>query len=192
MSDPVDPARHMSELMKLTAFMKNDTRFVAADRPAGPDPIDVYRTVVSALTNEKVSFLLHGGWAMLAYGYERATHDLDFIVPVEAEVCRTVYQIMKEAGGQVGTVDGPNAEAAIENRCERLNFEFGGWRVDLFRDPTFNHLAGRAIEIELGGRQIRVINPHDLRRKKLARGTHKDRIDVEWLLQRFGEEGNPP
>ncbi|MGQ0796411.1 MAG: hypothetical protein ACT4OI_00890 [Methanobacteriota archaeon] len=66
-------------------------------RMANPGPttrrtlLEAYADVVDALRRTGIRFVLHGAFAMAAYGYERATKGVDLLVPFGPGAIHTVY-----------------------------------------------------------------------------------------------------
>ncbi len=145
-----------------------------------------YRAVVDGLRRAKLPFLLHGAFAMAAYGHARATADLDLLVPADPAVLESLYRLMARLGA-VPARPGPQTAAdAIKRKPLHVSFNLSGWTFDFFPDPAFATLLSRATRHRFGGRTVRVISRADLLRKKRARGTLQDRADIEALEGRSG------
>ncbi len=141
-------------------------------RRAGPSLQDVYDAAIDALEHAGVPFVLHGALAMASYGYERATGDIDLLVPERA--ARAIRGAMAAIG------------AAERRRVplgeQHLQFNLSGWILDFFREADFEGIAARAERREFGGRWVLVISRNDLIERKLARGSALDVSDVKRLL----------
>lgn len=56
--------------------------------------VDDLKQLIKSLNDNNVEYLLIGGYALFAHGYERATTDIDIIVPANAEVGQKVKQAL--------------------------------------------------------------------------------------------------
>lgn len=178
-----DPLKGLSDLMQM------GTAFFAADKSREPygrgPPLRVFREVVDALKKKKVPFLLEGGWAVAAYGYERMTRDIDFIVPVAEKHARSAYKAMRSIGGKpVGKRPFGENEAA-ELEAWLISFRVEGWRVDLIKEPNIGDLLSRSLKMRVGGRAIQVIDGVDLIKRKRLRNSPKDQIDIRFLMDKM-------
>ena len=59
---------------------------------------DDFKDMLRCLLDEKVEFLLIGGYAMAAHGYPRATKDIDFWVWATPENSRRIYAALRTFG----------------------------------------------------------------------------------------------
>ncbi len=156
-------------------------------RMANPGPnlqrtlLKAYVDVVDALRHSGVKFVLHGAFAMAAYGYERATRDLDLLVSVEPETILTVYAVMDELKGVPARPGPRTADEALRKGARHVSFNLAGWLVDFFFDAEFDTILSRAVRRRFGHRVINVISAQDLAVRKAARGTLQDLADIERL-----------
>jgi len=151
---------------------------------------EVYEGAVDALRTRRVPFLVHGALAMSAYGFDRMTGDVDFLVFVGESSVRGVFDAMAAIGASPappGPRDADTQLARMRRRirgASRVRFEAGGgWFVDFFFDADFRRVASRALRKRLGARVVRVIAPRDLAARKAAHGTRKDLIDLDWMRE---------
>lgn len=76
-----------------------------ADEPgyARPANIEDLKTVLRALNDHRVSYLLIGGYALYAHGYYRATTDIDLLLPgsrTEAEKLKRALLVLPERASE--------------------------------------------------------------------------------------------
>jgi hypothetical protein len=142
---------------------------------------EAFADVCTALRSKKVPFMLHGAWAVAAYGFTRATEDVDFLVPNDPDTLRRVYGAMKGLRAVPVSPGPPNAEEALVRKSKHIQFNLVGWPIDFFFDADFQALRKRSRRRRIGAIQLRVISPADLARKKRERGTDLDLIDVKHL-----------
>ena len=136
-------------------------------------PEEVIVAVVRALRRRRVPFLIHGAWALAAYGYARATDDFDFLVVLEDRAVRRLERAM----------DDVHAIPLAPSSRTHVMYGAFGWRLDFFLEPPkrFASLRRRATRRRFLTMVLPVISRPDLIRRKLARGTLQDRADVERL-----------
>ncbi len=153
-------------------------------------PEEVFRETVDGLRARRIPFLLHGAWAMGAYGFVRGTTDIDFLIPANERSVRGLYDLMARLPG-VPVRPGPRtADQALERfrrgtaTARLMRFlSASGWMLDFFADGDFARLRARSRKHGVAGRIVPVIAPRDLYVRKAQRGSHKDLIDMDWLEQ---------
>lgn len=156
-------------------------------RMANPDPkiqrtlLEAYADVVDALRRAGIRFVLHGAFAMAAYGYERATRDVDFLIPLDARTVRAVYAVMDRLAGVPARPGPRTADQAVQKDARHVSFNLAGWLIDYFFDPDFDAILSRARRRRFGNRVIAVISARDLAKRKAERGTLQDLADIEKL-----------
>ena len=67
---------------------------MAENEYARPATIDDLKTVIQSLNENKVDYLLIGGYALFAHGYYRATTDIDILVPPTNEQAKRVIKAL--------------------------------------------------------------------------------------------------
>jgi hypothetical protein len=116
-----------------------------------------------------IGYALIGGIAAMYYGRARFTEDVDFVAVT-------------------GHMD---IFAAHPNELEKHHFSpdcvhklyhKSGIQVDLQKDEHADAIVRNAVAIELAGRSIRIIEPHDLIAMKLRAGRLKDDYDIAEIL----------
>lgn len=132
--------------------------------------------------------MLIGAVALAAHGPVRATEDVDLVPDPAAENLRRLGNLLvrldarlaSEPKRRFGTGE---REALQRGRSLTLDSSLGA--IDVVQGvrgvPSFEQLAAEAIELELLGVAVKVCSRRHLREMKLARGTHRDRGDVEDL-----------
>ena len=136
-------------------------------------PEKVLTATVKSLRRHRVPFLVHGAWALAAYGYARATDDFDFLAVLDDGSLRGLESAMRELGA---------LPLRPFSRTHRM-YSASGWRLDFFLEPPkrFAALLRRSVRRRFLRMILPVISKADLIRRKLARGTLQDRADVERL-----------
>jgi hypothetical protein len=152
--------------------------------------------ILETLVRFGVDFVIVGGVAVQAHGYLRGTGDLDVIprpsslnlsrlgealADLEAEVWRATRPV---------NVTDPN----LLRRAPEVPLVTRYGRLDLLNiemtagaPASYEDLAGRALVVEIAGREVAVAGVDDLIRMKRAAGREQDLLDIA-ALARADEE----
>ena len=145
---------------------------------------DDFRDFIKALNENKVDYLLVGGYAVILHGYRRTTGDLDIWVNTTGEN----LQKLKVAFLQFGlpTTNLTENNFLQNNSIDVFSFGRAPVSIDVMKavkglnfEAAFN---GAEIFIE-NDLEIRYINYQSLLTAKKSSGRHKDLDDIEKLTQ---------
>lgn len=102
------------------------------------------------------------------YGRARFTENIDFVA---ASGHRDVLRAhpREEANG-------------FDPSCTSKLYHDSGLQIGFCKDAFAEQIIDRALEVELAGRRVRIINPHDLIAMKLRSGRFKDDYDISQIL----------
>jgi hypothetical protein len=126
---------------------------------------------VSLFEELGVSYALIGGIAAMYYGRARFTEDVDFIAaPGHMEILAAHPAELDKHHFQPTHSD--------EHRHQ------SGVRVDIWKDEHADAIIQRAKSVELAGRLLRVIEPHDLIAMKLRARRLKDDYDISEIAKK--------
>ena len=138
-----------------------------------------FQDFIRAFNDNRVRYILVGGYAVILHGYIRSTADMDIWVDKTKEN----YQKLKKALNQFG------APGFSEN--EFLGDEFNVWgfgrepnRIEILSEVKglkFDVAYKKSITYEQENLPIRFINFNDLLESKKAAGRFKDKNDIEQL-----------
>lgn len=159
------------------------------------------RAIFKALSDAKVDYVVVGGFAVILHGYLRATADLDLVLGLSAENCRSGLKALSDIGFQ------PRLPISLEEFCvpenrrnwiEQSNMlVFPMWdpdnplrSLDLFvEEPIeFSQLMNDASIKHVDGIEIRVASIDHLIEMKQAAGRPRDLDDIA-KLKMIREEG---
>ena len=139
-----------------------------------------YKEILQSLEEENVKFLLVGAYAMAAYGYIRATMDIDIWVMPSADNGKAVLRALRKFGAPLHglTIDDIQKDDTI--------FQIGvaPRRIDIITGASglqFDEAFARSLETDIEGLSIRVLSLGDLICNKKASGRTRDLADVEVL-----------
>lgn len=138
-----------------------------------------FQDFIRAFNDNRVRYILVGGYAVILHGYIRSTADMDIWV----DKTKVNYQKLKKALNQFG------ASGFSEN--EFLGDEFNVWgfgrepnRIEILSEVKglkFDVAYKKSITYEQENLPIRFINFNDLLESKKAAGRFKDKNDIEQL-----------
>jgi len=143
----------------------------------GADTLEVVATRIAAALGE--DGVLVGGMAVAAWGYVRATDDVDFVARLAPS---RVVERLKTAGirsriHRGGDVPDDGIEWCVKGRLDGVAFDVLPPLVPLHLD--------QAVTIRLApGRAVRVVDLDGLLRLKLKAGGPQDLLDVAQLLRK--------
>jgi len=141
------------------------------------------REILQSLSSHDVRFLVVGAYAMVMYGYVRATGDFDIWVEASLENSRRVYLALNDFGAPLSTL----SEATFAK--EGIVFQIGvaPRRIDIitridgveFRDAW----ESRQLFI-IEGMNMPFLSLDNLIMNKRATGRDRDRVDADILERR--------
>ncbi|MBI4345406.1 MAG: hypothetical protein HY553_01020 [Elusimicrobia bacterium] len=145
-------------------------------------PIEDIAAIAALLKSLAIPHALIGGWAVVSWGYLRASEDIDFLIELPAPGRRGLLSALSKgwnaewiAGGQDDPIPG----------MIKAEPKAGGLPVDLLptRGRADRSALIRALAVTIEGAAIPVIAPEDLVAMKLAAGGGQDYEDARRLLE---------
>jgi hypothetical protein len=140
-----------------------------------------FRELLESLNSAGVRYLVLGGYAVIYYGYRRATDDLDIWIAVDPENARKVAAVLRKFGGfPAGTVK----PSMFQDRGKVFIFGREPVRVDILTGPSaldFDASYERRNVVNWDGVKVPLISFDDLRTNKRASGRPKDLADLEGM-----------
>jgi hypothetical protein len=125
---------------------------------------------VSLFEELAIGYALIGGIAAMYYGRARFTEDVDFVaVPGHMEILAAHPAEMEKHH--------------FDPTCTYKLYHQSGVQVDLWKDEHADGIIQRSNPVELAGRLVRVIEPHDLIAMKLRARRLKDDYDISQIAQ---------
>lgn len=180
-----DSGYALSDLMVVAASVRNPRSVYQPPRGFTRLPCDVFQAVVDALDAAGVNFVVEGGWAMNAWGYTRATFDIDVVVSVLREQSLAAFRAVSAIADENISVDAHDEDSAVSRRSARYAFLVGGWRVDLARTEIVEAFSDHATRAVLCDREVQVMHPRHLVARKRQRLSPKDRLDIAFLNENY-------
>lgn len=141
-----------------------------------------YKEMLQILLDNEVKFLIVGAYAMGAYGYPRATGDIDIWVEASPENSQKIRQSLSEFGA-------PLKDITENTFCEEgIIFQIGvaPRRIDIITKidgVNFNRAYSEKQEIEIEGLAIPFLSKENLVKNKESTGRERDKLDAQYLRQ---------
>jgi predicted nucleotidyltransferase len=154
------------------------------------------RELLARLDAAGVRFVLVGGLAVNAWGYLRATRDVDLVPDPAAENLARLDELLKQLDGKVdvgGKLLDPGAISTFLRSGDRTLVVTELGDVDVLQGlpqvPPFSKLDAEATDVDLGGLVVRVCSLEHLLEMKRASARPRDRDDLEALEAAQGKTG---
>lgn len=140
---------------------------------------DDFRDFIQALNDNKVEYILVGGYAVILHGYRRVTGDMDIWVNRTTEN----YSKLTKAFSQFGLpLFDMNVQKFLDaDKADVFSFGRPPVSIDIItklKGVEFNDAFSQAMQFDENGLSIRFIHLNNL---KKAAGRHKDLDDIEKL-----------
>ena len=153
------------------------------------------RELLQRLVEAEIDFVLVGGLAVNAWGYLRATRDVDVVPDPERENMEKLNLLLRDLGGRVdvgGRLLDPDAISTFLKTGDRTLVMTELGQVDVLQGlpqvPRYEELAGQARDVDLDGLMVRVCSLEHLMAMKRASDRPRDKDDLE-ALEAAQEEG---
>ena len=152
--------------------------------------LDEHKKFLHLLIKHKVDFMLIGGYAVIIYGYERGTSDMDIWLKPDNENRDKFIAALREHGiredvlGEVSKMD--FTEVRIMHIGEKPN------KIDFLTKVhglNFDEANEKKKLLSIGEQKIPVINYHHLITLKILAARPQDKADVD-ILQKINRFRN--
>jgi Nucleotidyl transferase of unknown function (DUF2204) len=141
-----------------------------------------FREFIQSLNDNKVDYMLVGGYAVILHGYRRVTGDLDIWV----NRTKQNYSRLVKAFSQFGLSVFDMSEEKFMDAESTDVFSFGRPPVSIdiltrLKGVEFDNALSRAMQFDENGLIVRFIHLNNLIEAKRASGRYKDLDDIEKL-----------
>lgn len=141
-----------------------------------------FREMLQCLLEEKAEFLLIDAYALAAYGYPRATKDLDIWVHASETNAPKIYQALVKFGSPLDQITREDflREGTV------LQIGIPPVRIDITTKVDgvgFEEAYPHRMELDIENLKLPITSREDLIRNKKASGRPQDLVDVEMLQQ---------
>lgn len=146
------------------------------------------RQLLERLVESDIRFVLVGGLAVNAWGYLRATRDIDIVPDPSRENLERLDSLLEELGGKVD-VDGrlldSDAISSFLRTGDRTLVITDLGRIDVLQGlpqiPGFSVLEAEATDVDMDGLSVRVCSLGHLLEMKRASERPRDKDDLDAL-----------
>jgi hypothetical protein len=139
-----------------------------------------FREFIELLNENKVRYLVVGGYAVAIHGHPRYTKDLDIWIELSSENAENILQALKKFGfGELGL-----KPADFLERDQIIQLGYPPNRIDILttlKNLKFDDCDKARVEVEIQGLKIRFIDIENLKQNKRATGRPQDLADAENL-----------
>ena len=153
-----------------------------------------FEAIAKALSAAEIRFMVVGGLAMQAHGYDRITYDIDIVLQLERDNVIRAFAALKSAGYRPAVpitaeqfADAPTRDAfQREKEMKVLNFwsdRFPQTTLDLFVAEPFDFETeyAQALRNDLAGIELRFPRAETLLAMKRLAHRRKDLNDIVYL-----------
>ena len=145
--------------------------------------VQEHQQLLLSLVNHQVDFMLIGGYAVIHYGYERTTGDMDIWLQLGNENKEKLVTALADFGIEDADIEllqqmdfsNPLPAFFIGETPRRIDF------VTMISNLNFEEAAKEVNFFEIEGKNIPVIHYNHLILSKLSSGRMKDKADIEEL-----------
>ena len=152
-----------------------------------------FTSLLGALTQAGVDYVLIGGWALPVHGVTRTTVDVDIVPDPERGNLERLRSLLVELEAHVPGADpslDPLSIAALTSGATvKCLTRLGELHVVQGQDgvPPYENLRARSLRLEVEGVEFRVCSYEDLVAMKSASARPQDEIDLTDLRRARGE-----
>ena len=148
--------------------------------------------ILETLVRFGVDFVIVGGVAVQAHGYLRGTGDLDVIPRPSSLNLSRLGEALADLDAEVWRARRPVnvTDPNLLRRAPQVPLVTRYGRLDLLNiemtagaPASYEDLAGRALVVEISGRDLAVAGVDDLIRMKRAAGREQDLLDIAALAR---------
>jgi hypothetical protein len=135
---------------------------------------------IELLNENRVKYLVVGGYAVAFHGHPRYTKDLDVWIELSPDNANKILDALKKFGfGSLGL----KSEDFLESD-QIIQLGYPPNRIDILtalKDLKFKDCYKTKVKVEIRGLQINFIDIENLKKNKRATGRSQDLADVENL-----------
>lgn len=117
-----------------------------------------------------IGYALAGGIAAMYYGRARFTEDVEFVAASgHREILEQNPDVIREFH--------------FDPSCTWKLYHESGTDVDIWKDEYADELVSRACTVRMAGRELRIVEVHDLVAMKLRAGRMQDEYDIFEIIR---------
>jgi hypothetical protein len=139
-----------------------------------------FKEFIQSLNDNRVRYLVVGGYAVALHGYPRYTKDIDIWIDLERDNAERIIQALREFGfGSLGLKEQDFLEADTI-----IQLGYPPRRIDILTTlpgVDFETCYAARVEVMLDDVQVNFIDLENLKKNKRATGRAQDIADIESL-----------
>ena len=146
-----------------------------------------FREFIQLLNENKVKYLVIGGYAVAFHGYPRYTKDLDFWIWANPDNADRLLKTIKDFG--LGSMNLSKEDLLDLDNVIQIGYEPN--RIDVIIDLEgldFESCYGRRIDSTMDDINVPFIGLEDLIKNKLTTGRMQDKVDANKLKKSKGKK----
>jgi predicted nucleotidyltransferase len=140
-----------------------------------------FREFIQSLNDNRVRYLVIGGYAVALYGYPRYTKDLDIWIEPNSENVANLLNALKQFG--FGSLNLQISDFIMPDQVIQLGYPPN--RIDLITTPSgviFDDCFASKTEVVIEDLSVNFIDLENLKQNKKASGRLQDLADLENLI----------
>lgn len=139
-----------------------------------------FKEFIQSLNDNRVRYLVVGGYAVALHGYPRYTKDIDIWIEMTATNARKILKALDQFGfASLGLKEG---DFLVEDQIIQLGYAPS--RIDILctlPGVEFKECYNKRVQVEIDGVKVNFIDIDNLRKNKKATGRLQDLADLEQL-----------
>ncbi|HPY00947.1 MAG: DUF6036 family nucleotidyltransferase [Candidatus Neomarinimicrobiota bacterium] len=139
-----------------------------------------FKEFIQLLNDNRVRYLVVGGYAVALHGYPRYTRDIDIWVELSEENATHIVEALEQFG--FASLGLKESDFLVEDQVIQLGYAPN--RIDIITTlsgVTFAECYEKRVPVEIDGVKINFIDLDSLRKNKKATGRLQDLADLENL-----------
>jgi predicted nucleotidyltransferase len=139
-----------------------------------------FKEFIGSLNDNRVRYLVVGGYAVALHGYPRYTKNIDIWVEMTAENASNILKALEQFG--FGSLGVKEADFTLPDQMLQLGYPPG--RIDILTTlpgVEFSECYAARTVVEVDGVSVNFIDLESLKKNKKATGRHQDLADLENL-----------
>lgn len=139
-----------------------------------------FKEFIRSLNDNRVRYLVVGGYAVAFHGYPRYTRDIDIWIEMTKDNAEKVIKSLEQFG--FGSLGLREEDFLVPDQTIQLGYPPS--RIDLINTLSgvdFKACYASRVQIEIDGTQVDFIDLENLKKNKQASGRLQDLADIENL-----------
>ena len=139
-----------------------------------------FKDILALFNEQKVDYIIVGGYALAFHGVPRYTGDIDLWIRPTVENAENILKALRAFG--FGSLGIDNEDLTKADQVIQLGYPPA--RVDLMTTIdgiSYDSSFSNSVETDYGDITVKMISKDDLIKNKRAIGRHKDFADIEAL-----------